>query len=263
MKPWSILLTVIAGLALLWLVIGEDHLSASVALPHASSTQKVPVIVELFTSEGCSSCPPADVVLAELEKNQPVANVMILALGEHVDYWNYLGWSDPYSSATYSERQQEYARSLNANTYTPQIVVDGQAEFIGSNASKAQAVITKAARAPKAKVQIVRLKQDHIKITATDIPTVSRNDKLDIVVAITETNLQSNVVRGENAGRKLNHGTVVRHLQVVGEAPRAEAKLTFEKNWNQANLRVVAFLQERTNRRILGATVMEVVEPRP
>lgn len=263
MKPWSILLTVIAGLTLLWLIIGQDHLSASIALPPVASSQKVPVIVELFTSEGCSSCPPADAVLAELEKNQPVANVMILALGEHVDYWNYLGWSDPYSSATYSERQQEYARSLNANTYTPQIVVDGQAEFIGSNASKAHAVIAKAAHAPKANMQIVRLKQDHIKITATDIPKVARNDKLDIVVAITETNLQSNVVRGENAGRKLNHGTVVRHLQIVGEAPMAEAKLTFEKNWNQANLRIVAFLQERTNRRILGATVMEVVEPRP
>jgi hypothetical protein len=82
-------------------------------------------------------------------------------------------------------------------------------------------------------------------------------------VAITENNLQSNVARGENAGRKLRHGTVVRHLRVVGEAPMAEAKLTFEKNWNRENLRVVAFLQERMNRRILGATVLEVVEPRP
>jgi hypothetical protein len=268
MKPWSILLVVIAGLTILSLLISRNHSSVAVefdaaAAPSAAAPQKAPVIVELFTSEGCSSCPPADVVLAELEKKQPVAHATIIALGEHVDYWNYLGWSDPFSAAIYSTRQQDYARALNANVYTPQMVVDGRAEFIGSNAAQAAEAIAKAARVPKAQVQIVRSPPDKIKITATDIPPVTAHDKLDIIVAITENNLQSNVARGENAGRKLRHGTVVRHLQVVGEAPRAETKLTIEQSWNRENLRVVAFLQERMNRRILGATVLEVVEPRP
>ena len=261
MKPWSILFIVIAGLTILSLVIGESELFASEIPAPVASGQKVPVIVELFTSEGCSSCPPADKVLAELEKNQPIANATIIALGEHVDYWNYLGWSDPYSSATYSERQQGYARALKANTYTPQMVVDGQVEFVGSNATKAQNIIAIATRAPKANVSIVRLNHDRIKITATDIP--ASKDKLDIVVAITETNLNSNVARGENAGHNLRHGTVVRHLHIAGEAPTAEAKLNFDPQWKRSNLRLVAFLQERTNRRILGATVMDMVEPRP
>ncbi len=267
MKPWSILLVVIASLTVLSLLISRQNLSAPVASDAVESQsavapQKAPVIVELFTSEGCSSCPPADVVLAELEKKQPVANATIIALGEHVDYWNYLGWSDPFSAAIYSERQQDYARALNANVYTPQMVVDGRTEFVGSNAAQAAEAIAKAARAPKANLQIVRSQPNKINITATDIPKVTANDQLDIVVAITENNLQSNVVRGENAGRKLRHGTVVRHLQVVGEAPMAEAKLIFAPDWNRENLRVVAFLQERRNRRILGVTVLEVVEPR-
>ena len=263
MRPLSILLFVIVGLTILSMAVAWGNLPASSQKQALAAGAKTPVIVELFTSEGCSSCPPADAVLAELEKRQPVANAQIIALGEHVDYWNQLGWADPFSSGKFSERQQDYSRALNANVYTPQMIVNGQVEFIGSNLKQATDAIAKAVRAPQAKVQITRLAPDQISVTATDIPKVAAGDTLDILLAITETNLSTNVARGENAGRKLNHVTVVRQLTVIGTAPSATAKLSFEPNWQRANLRIVAFLQERMSRRIVGIAAINGSEIQP
>src|SRR5437870_9783817 len=109
-----------------WLLItllAAARLSAQVAAP---------VVVELFTSEGCSSCPPADELLARLEREQPVANARVIALEEHVDYWNQLGWNDRFSNSLFRGRQNDYARFFRTeNIYTPQMIVNGQAEFVG------------------------------------------------------------------------------------------------------------------------------------
>jgi hypothetical protein len=149
-------------------------------------------------------------VLAELEKKQPVANATIIALGEHVDYWNYLGWSDPFSAAIYSSRQQGDARTLNANVYTPQMVVDGRAEFIGSNAAQAAEAIAKAARARKTKVQIVRSPPDKIKITATDIPlsrlTTNATSPWRSPKIICRATWRAAKTRGANSGTELSCG---------------------------------------------------------
>ena len=263
MKPWSILLIVIAGLTILMLLVHQTPTPVPLESQAPKTGQKVPVIVELFTSEGCSSCPPADRVLAELEKAQPVTNAIIIALGEHVDYWNDLGWADPFSSGAFSERQQTYARAFNTDTYTPQMVVDGQAEFVGNDSAKAISAISKAARTQKANLQITPVNQATIKVTATEIPAQLNHAKLDIVLALTESHLQTKVERGENAGRMLAHASVVRQLQVIGTAPTAEVKLRMEPQWKRENLKAVAFLQERQSRRILGATVQNLVEFRP
>ncbi len=112
--------------------------------------RKSPVLVELFTSEGCSSCPPADRVLAQLETEQPNKNAEIITLALHVDYWDNLGWKDKFSSALYSQRQSVYGQALKLNqVYTPQMVVDGQKQFVGSNLSEANKAITESAKIRK------------------------------------------------------------------------------------------------------------------
>src|SRR5213594_3831029 len=102
------------------------------------AAERGPVLVELFTSEGCSSCPPADALLARLEKSQPVAEAEIIVLSEHVDYWNRLGWRDPFSSVEFTLRQQRYTEGFRRDgAYTPQMVVDGRVEFVGSDERQA------------------------------------------------------------------------------------------------------------------------------
>src|SRR5580704_1016802 len=124
------------------------------------STTKSMVVAELFTSEGCSSCPPADAVLTQLVARQPVAGVEVLALGEHVDYWDRLGWRDPFSSAAYSARQSNYdARVFHRNeVYTPQLVVDGQLERVGSDVDAVQRAVKQVAQAPKAIVDVAAIR---------------------------------------------------------------------------------------------------------
>lgn len=245
---------------------------ADVSLPRNGDDKRTPVIVELFTSEGCSSCPPADKVLAELETTQPVAGAEIIALSEHVDYWNYIGWSDPFSSEAFSARQGAYAGVFNNNgVYTPQMVVDGQAEFVGSNAEKAQTAIARLAKIPKAEVTIDFAQAESsstikLNVRVAKLPKLSPSDLAEVLLAITETNLSSQVVRGENVGRKLNHTAVVRELRSLGSVANlnkpfeAETTALLGKDWKRSNLKAVAFVQERRQKRILGAAVINLAE---
>src|ERR1700730_7669529 len=127
----------------------------SPSAPAAGPDGRVPVVVELFTSEGCSSCPPADAVLAKLARSQPVQNAHVIVLSEHVDYWNNLGWVDPFSSPQFRARQNDYARAFGVESvYTPQMVVNGRAEFVGDDFRRASAEIEKAANQPSATIQL-------------------------------------------------------------------------------------------------------------
>jgi hypothetical protein len=279
MKPWLILAVVILGLLATAIVIStqEQLMSAARAVRQSSAQsdaqpadKRVPVVVELFTSEGCSSCPPADEVLARLERAQPVAGAEIIALGEHVDYWNYIGWADPFSSPAFGERQGAYAEAFGRDgVYTPQMVVDGRAEFVGGNWNKAVAAITNAARAPKADVRITGARKTagavSLQARADALPALTDGDTVDLLLAVTESDLSSNVSRGENAGRRLNHRTVVRRLGLIGSAEvkqgasfSAETTVTLAKGWKPENLRAVAFLQERKSRRVIGAGVVKM-----
>jgi hypothetical protein len=223
------------------------------------------VVVELFTSEGCSSCPPADAALSELVLRQPVAGVEVLALGEHVDYWDRLGWRDPFSSVTHSIRQSDYdAHVFHRNeVYTPQLVVDGRLERVGSDISAVQRAITQAAQAPKAAVDVSVLRANgrdlHVDVRVDVPPSLTLIDSADVLIAITEDNLVTEVRRGENGGRTLRHSAVVRTMTSVGTlAPHERAWSTIASvavapEWKPANVRVVGFLQERESRRIVGA----------
>lgn len=235
-------------------------------LAAAASAQRMPVLVELFTSEGCSSCPPADELLMQLEQTQPVEGAEVIALSEHVDYWNHLGWADPYSSAEFSKRQNEYARALNSDeVYTPQMIVDGRAQFVGSSLSRAREAIDSASRDSKAAVHVSLAVEDKGPASVTlavrvDGSTKGREgDSAEVLLAIAESGLRSSVSRGENAGRRLSHTAVVRNLISLGAlnsrgAPQFVAKpeVKIDRRWNRDSLKAVVFIQERASRRVLG-----------
>ncbi|MGH9874415.1 MAG: DUF1223 domain-containing protein [Pyrinomonadaceae bacterium] len=271
----SLVAMLVAVVALFASLFAVDRLTTATTSPALEAEGKpMPVIVELFTSEGCSSCPPADAVLIELEKTQPVPGAEVIALGQHVDYWNRLGWADPYSSAGFSARQGEYAQAFGKNgVYTPQMIVDGRTEFVGSNMNKAREAISKAARAPKAAVQVslapnpAGKKPDGIAllVRVENMPAVSPGDTAEVMLAITENDLNTQVARGENAGRSLRHIAVVRQLKVIGTANAAEGRaftaepiVTIANGWKRGNLRAVIFVQERASRRVLGAKAIEL-----
>src|SRR5258708_20118570 len=145
------------------------------------------VLAELFTSEGCSSCLPADEVLSQLVHSQPVAGVKVLGLGEHVDYWDRLGWRDPFSSAAYSARQSTYdSRVFHRNdVYTPQLVVDGQLERVGSDVDAVQRAVKQAAQAPKAVVDVVTRAGERalrVNVHVTVPPSLAPRTPLPIVL---------------------------------------------------------------------------------
>lgn len=236
----------------------RDERAAS-TLP-APREEAAPIVVELFSSEGCSSCPSADRVLRALVDEQPVAGARVIGLELHVDYWNYLGWADPFSSASYSARQERYSQKQGRRgAYTPQMVVDGGRELIGSNASGAREAIEAAARAPKAKVTLTK-NGDELAITVEDVPT---GGPLDVLLAVTESGLSTDVPRGENAGETLAHGPVVRSLERVGRTGDGSATLRAPipatRVTHRERAHVVAFVQRGEAGAIVGAAELPLL----
>jgi len=244
-------------------------LTVACLLPSSQGTGgvPVPVLVELFTAEGCSSCPPADTLLEKLIEAQPAAGVQIVGLGEHVDYWDRLGWKDRFSSAALTARQQKYAnRSKGADIYTPQMVVDGQEAFVGSDLAAARRAIERAVAAPhgtvKLTVEDAGASAVRVAVTVSSLPPSGTGDRSDLLVAITEDRLRTEVKRGENQGRMLTHAAVVRDLRTaaegVGPSSSAEATIKLASDWARPNLKVIAFVQERGSRRVLATAAAAV-----
>ena len=214
-----------------------------------------PVLVELFTSEGCSSCPPADKNLAFLEKQQPVPQAEIITLAFHVDYWDRLGWKDRFSSPLFSRRQESYSQALKLDSnYTPQMIVDGESQFVGSDSGKAAKEIAKAAGSAKANVEIAT-EGDQLKVK---VAGADKHGDATVYAAIAEDGISSRVERGENSGKTLEHVSVVRELKALGMLPadkqeiETSSDLRVDPEWNSPNLKVVVFVQENDSRRILG-----------
>jgi hypothetical protein len=216
---------------------------------------RVPVIVELFTSEGCSSCPPADDLLVKLEKMQPVPGAQIIALSEHVDYWNRLGWRDPFSSSQFTARQNQYVDSLRQDgPYTPEAVVDGRKGLVGSNSRDAQAAILDALKQLKANVSLNASPSTGGINLAIDIRNIPGEKDSDVVLVITEAGLQSNVSSGENSGRLLRHTGVVRRLVVLGRTKdstfTSQTSVALPREWKKENLRAVVFVQDHKTHQV-------------
>ncbi len=228
-------------------------------------------VVELFTSQGCSSCPPADRLLSKLAHDARYQG-KVIPLSFHVDYWNSIGWTDPFSSARWSQRQQEYAgRVFHTNRiYTPQVVVNGHTECVGNSEGDVLGRISDAlATEPAARISLAvapPTPDGHLKVNvgAKLARAVAAGD-LDLWVAVYESGLSTDVKAGENASRVLRNDRVVRRLEkaftlpgTAGAEKTGEIVLGIDKRWKVEDLGVAAFLQDPATLAIHGAAAREV-----
>lgn len=250
------------------LLIGRNTLSSQSAekkevQPKSDEGIGTPfAVVELFTSEGCSSCPPADELLGEIVKDARTRRQRVYCLSFHVDYWNNLGWRDPYSDAVFSRRQQGYAKVFKSDqVYTPQMVVNGNTEFVGSDRTRARNRIDQALKQPVRAA--VKLSQEEKKapnslVFGYEVSQAPRGSVLN--VAMVERGLVSKVKRGENGGQTLRHGKVVRAFQTIrlGKADKGTVQLKLPADRVRKNSSAIAYVQDIDTWAVLGATAIEL-----
>ena len=241
-------------------------------LPNGSSGGAVlpagpqgPVVVELFTSQGCSSCPPADRLLSRLAQDPKLAG-RVIPLAFHVDYWDYIGWQDPFSSPRWSQRQKDYARTFRSNRiYTPQLVVGGRTECVGSKEGEVRKRIDEALAAPPAGRVTLAVEpptpEGHLRVkVGAALSRAAGPRDLDVWVAVFQAGLVTPVGAGENASRTLHNDYVVRRLEkaftlpgTAGAQRSGEVVLGLDKRWKMGDLGVAAFLQDPATLQIHGA----------
>jgi len=223
----------------------------------SGSGQNCPVVVELFTSQGCSSCPAADRNLSEIITNAEREGKPVYGLSFHVDYWNHNGWTDPYSNKAFTARQGEYARIMGlASMYTPQMIINGTVELVGSDKSKSASAIQLAMKEPGlCKIQIANLE-----LTDSDLRFEYLVDKLPkgavINAAIVERGIENYVSRGENSGKKLHHDNVVRMF--VSQPARNSQRIDINLSGiNRNKLSLIVYIQDLSFR-VLAATAISL-----
>ena len=206
-------------------------------------------LVELFTSEGCSSCPPADKVLSILAEREDVA-----VLSWHVNYWDYIGWVDPYGHPEATPRQRAYGRTFRRSSiYTPQMVVNGRTEFVGSDQARADRVLKSQPANPAVIELTAKMSEGSISVSAL----ISNSGKnTHAYLALTEDNLVSNVKRGENRSRTLNHDGIVRKYfdlgALINGSKQLEREIKVIEKWKRKDLKIVIWVQNTSNMKIEG-----------
>ncbi len=222
-------------------------ISSLSSLAESANTTPTPVLIELFTSEGCSSCPPADRFLEELDSKQPIPGAQLIVLSEHVTYWNSEGWKDPFSLQDVTARQSEYGNQFKlASVYTPQMVVDGESQFTGSDIHAAQESVKKSISEPKIPVHITSMLDSPGKLKAH---VEAGEGSGTVYVALALNHAESKVLHGENGGHRLTHVAVVQSLEQVGNLKKdkefaRDVEIKIPRDADPGNLRVVAFIQQ-------------------
>jgi hypothetical protein len=207
-------------------------------------------VVELFTSEGCSSCPAADEAVAKL-LNEYQTNVYVL--GFHVDYWNRLGWTDVYSSNKFSERQQQYSNALHSTVYTPQAIVNGNTEFTGSDNRKLHAAVDEGLATSGATTIQLSANNVNNKTVSVSWQLGTPSDNV-LNIALVQSNAESDVRRGENSGKQLHHVNVVRAFtSLTPKATSGQVTLMLPEGLAAAGCRVIAYIQDAASWKIMGA----------
>jgi hypothetical protein len=262
MMRFSFEITLVLALSVLAVIFVQYlHGASAPAVNGRDVGSRTPVLIELFTSEGCSSCPPADALLEKLDRSQPVNGAELIVLSEHVDYWNDIGWKDPYSSHEYSERQSAYAAHFGrSGIYTPQMVVDGHAELVGSDERGAIEAVENETRFVKVPLSLSGLHFENNKVSmhveAGPLEPSMGARSANLYLAIADESDVSQVSRGENAGRTLKHVAVLRSLVPVGTVDKADKvskDVTVKvSNESRGHLRIVGIIQEPYAGRVLG-----------
>lgn len=219
---------------------------------------RVPVLAELFTSEGCNSCPPADQLVELLGKEQPLRGVYVVAMSEHVTYWDHQGWKDPFGNLRYTNRQNMYGLKLDVpSVFTPQVVIDGVSQVVGSDKPALERGLIEAARSPKPVLTVAIALTDKGVTGSASGPGLEAGaaDGAELLWAVTEDNLAVDVKRGENAKRTLRHSGVVRALVArkiePGQAVTSPI-IPLKPDWNREHLRLIAFVQSTKTKRVLS-----------
>ncbi len=231
----------------------------------AQDSARTPILLELFTSEGCSSCPPADRLVQQLDASQPVSDAQLIVLSEHVDYWNHDGWKDPYSSPSITDRQIAYVRALRLKEpYTPQLIADGTGVLQGDEQQMLQSLQKDAATPAPVSVRLNSMSIDpkgsadvrgHI-----DIPASPEKHDADVYVALALGHAESQVASGENSGKHLTHVAVVQEIKKIGKLSKdkpfaQDFQVKLKPGTDPSNVRVVAFVQEPGPGQVLGAAL--------
>ncbi len=211
------------------------------------------ILIELFTSEGCSSCPPADRLMSEIVDTE-YDEVDVIGISFHVDYWDYIGWKDPYADQLFTQRQRTYARKFYSNqVYTPQMVVNGKYEFVGSNRTKWKSTFEKL----KTKEPTYSIKLDEMKLDGKEVVIEVSSDSDDRVIlnaALVERGLSQNVTRGENRGRQLFHDNVVRSFktrQFDGQSNVLKLEIPEDMDLSRSSL--ILYAQNEKRWEVVGA----------
>jgi hypothetical protein len=251
--PWTRrALQAATGLALIALAIRV--LVGGAPPAHAQSQARVPVVAELFTSEGCESCPPADRLLAMWLEEQPIEGVFVVPLSEHVTYWDHQGWKDPFGSQQFTVRQQHYGLRFNLDSvYTPQMVIDGREQYVGSDRRSIEGALRNAAKLAKPELKVAATQTGSTFKLSASGPGVAVESNGELWFVVTEDRLVVDVKRGENANKTLKHSGVVRVLKSAGDAMKAGVtSIAIDPSWKKENLHAVAFVQSRKDRRIVS-----------
>lgn len=231
------------------------------AAADTSNSEAHPILVELFTSEGCSSCPPADVFLKKIDGFEPAPGVRLIVLSEHVTYWDHDGWKDPNSSQALTDRQSSYETTLGEKEpFTPQLIVDGTVQLRLNEPQSMDGVLQKAAAQPKIPLRISDVIVDPSNPTRLrmHIDTDAAPDNADVYVAVALDHVESQVLKGENGGKHLEHVAVVEQLAKIGKLSKGkvfaqDVQLKLKPGTDPKNLRLVAFIQEPGPGKLLGA----------
>jgi len=262
--PWEMAwIKILAILAVAFLLTTANSRAADTRGP-------TPVLLELFTSEGCSSCPPADAWLQRMDVAQPLPGAQLIVLSEHVDYWNHDGWKDPYSSSLVTQRQSDYVRALGLQTpYTPQVIVDGATDLHLTDEQQMEETLQQAAASAKVAVRITSATVDPANPTLlrahVEVDGDSSGQNGDIYGAVALSHAESQVLRGENSGKHLTHVAVVEQLTKIGKLEKGKTfsrdiEIKLKPGADPKNIRLVVFAQKSGPGKVLGAALRENIQ---